>query len=100
MNRHKSYQYKPWLNEDDSKNVFFASIHGYGKLTPTGIDYFYPGSGHSPNKVDYVKNEVSGVEFTVCFSFAVPMIRNLILSIHLLANNKLVHHISGERISV
>lgn len=64
-NRHKSYQYKPWLNEDDSKNVFFASIHGYGKLTPAGIDYFYPGSGHSPNKVDYVKNEVSGIEFTV-----------------------------------
>lgn len=34
--------YKPWLNEDDFKNVFFCSTHLY-KCEAT--DVFYPGTG-------------------------------------------------------
>ena len=56
---YQNYQYKPWLNDEDSKNVFFASLHGYGKLTPTSVDYFYPGSGDSINKVDYVPQNIT-----------------------------------------
>lgn len=37
---------RPWLNENDVHNVFFASTHGYG---PRGDDqpggWFYPASG-------------------------------------------------------
>ena len=62
---YQNYQYKPWLNDEDSKNVFFASLHGYGKLTPTSVDYFYPGSGHSINKVDYVPQNITRTLFTV-----------------------------------
>lgn len=62
---YQNYQYKPWLNDEDSKNVFFASLHGYGKLTPTSVDYFYPGSGHSTNKVDYVPQNITKTPFTV-----------------------------------
>jgi len=45
--------YKPWLNEEDGENVFFASIHGYGKRVP-GLNadpksppygMFYPSDG-------------------------------------------------------
>jgi acetoin utilization deacetylase AcuC-like enzyme/ankyrin repeat protein len=46
--------YKPWLNEEDGDNVFFASIHGFGKRVP-GLDpdphaaprigMFYPSDG-------------------------------------------------------
>lgn len=35
--------YKPWLNENDNKNVLFISIHGYGGSPDTFA--FYPGSG-------------------------------------------------------
>lgn len=59
-------KYKPWLNERDAENVFFASVHGYGaRENPTrdtnGLNtddrrsnqddttnhgpWFYPGSG-------------------------------------------------------
>jgi len=45
-------RYRPWLDETDINNVFFASIHGYG---PRGIEFantpsggwFYPASGRS-----------------------------------------------------
>jgi len=41
--------YRPWLNEDDIQNVFFASTHGYGPrenfpLSQQG-GWFYPASG-------------------------------------------------------
>lgn len=34
--------YKPWLNEDDSKNVLFISSHGFGHASGK---MFYPASG-------------------------------------------------------
>lgn len=46
--------YKPWLSEDDPDNIFFASIHGYGKrvpgldpdpLAPPRVGMFYPSDG-------------------------------------------------------
>ncbi|EQC25381.1 hypothetical protein SDRG_16744 [Saprolegnia diclina VS20] len=46
------HMYKPWRNEDDADNVFFCSVHGYGKKDPKlELDasfnkaWFYPGSG-------------------------------------------------------
>lgn len=61
-----STRYRPWLDETDCENVFFASTHGYG---PRGQDiaehhgpqgWFYPASGkthtsdaiRNPNSVD------------------------------------------------
>ena len=45
-------QYKPWLDENDAEEVFFASVHGYGRKDPVGEyessyqqSWFYPGSG-------------------------------------------------------
>ena len=35
--------YRPWLDETDHEEVFFASVHGYGKRRE-GV-HFYPGSG-------------------------------------------------------
>jgi hypothetical protein len=35
-----THSYKPWLDETDKDNVFFASVHGYAKF-----DSFYPSSG-------------------------------------------------------
>ena len=44
--------YKPWYNENDSKDVFFSSIHLYGGST------FYPCSGEetSLNELDADSN--------------------------------------------
>jgi acetoin utilization deacetylase AcuC-like enzyme len=45
-----SAQYKPWLGEDDSSNVLFVSVHGYGPRE-RGLEHlfpsaaFYPGTG-------------------------------------------------------
>mmetsp|Transcript_13647 Transcript_13647/g.34298 ORF Transcript_13647/g.34298 Transcript_13647/m.34298 type:complete len:1034 (-) Transcript_13647:79-3180(-) len=45
-------RYRPWLDETDINNVFFASTHGYGPRglefanTPSG-GWFYPASGKS-----------------------------------------------------
>lgn len=58
--------YKPWLDENDIKEVFFASTHGYGprdrQLLPGAVQggWFYPASGEtyrsksilSPSEVD------------------------------------------------
>uniref|UniRef100_M4BW86 Histone deacetylase domain-containing protein n=1 Tax=Hyaloperonospora arabidopsidis (strain Emoy2) TaxID=559515 RepID=M4BW86_HYAAE len=50
------HQYKPWRSEDDAKNMFFCSVHGYGRKDPENKDelakgethgWFYPGSGVS-----------------------------------------------------
>jgi len=50
-------RYKPWLDETDVDNIFFASAHGYGPrcrpeadfegLEPHMIGWFYPASGQS-----------------------------------------------------
>jgi len=46
-------QYRPWLDETDVDNVFFASAHGYGPRTLRQHDmephpgWFYPSSGRS-----------------------------------------------------
>lgn len=50
-------RYRPWLDETDMENVFFASTHGYGprgrptydldELEPHMAGWFYPGSGES-----------------------------------------------------
>lgn len=46
-------QYRPWLDETDVENVFFASAHGYGPRTLRMHDmephpgWFYPSSGRS-----------------------------------------------------
>jgi acetoin utilization deacetylase AcuC-like enzyme/ankyrin repeat protein len=37
-----SHSYKPWLNEDDAKNVLFISSHGYGS---DSFGKLYPASG-------------------------------------------------------
>jgi hypothetical protein len=29
----KTHSYKPWLNEQDKDNIFFASVHGFGENT-------------------------------------------------------------------
>jgi acetoin utilization deacetylase AcuC-like enzyme len=43
--------YKPWLDEKDPENVFFASVHGYGSRDtnyPAQLaGYFYPASGET-----------------------------------------------------
>ena len=44
----RSTSFKPWLTEDDSDKVFFASIHGFGaEVNEDGEaeGCFYPGSG-------------------------------------------------------
>ena len=43
----KATKYKPWLNEDDSKDVLFVSVHGYGARSLMGHGAFYPGSGRT-----------------------------------------------------
>lgn len=53
-------RYRPWLDETDVENVFFASAHGYG---PRGIEFtdtpqagwFYPASGETQTS-DSIKN--------------------------------------------
>mmetsp|Transcript_44245 Transcript_44245/g.53142 ORF Transcript_44245/g.53142 Transcript_44245/m.53142 type:complete len:506 (+) Transcript_44245:849-2366(+) len=43
-------KYKPWLDENDVKDVFFASTHGYGPRSAQamqGSGWFYPASGPS-----------------------------------------------------
>ncbi len=48
-----STRYRPWLDETDAQNVFFASTHGYGPRgsetgeLPHQPGWFYPGSGKS-----------------------------------------------------
>ncbi|GKY96269.1 hypothetical protein MPSEU_000586400 [Mayamaea pseudoterrestris] len=37
--------YRPWLDETDIQNVFFASTHGYGPRGYYQAGWFYPGSG-------------------------------------------------------
>ncbi|CAI5717587.1 unnamed protein product [Hyaloperonospora brassicae] len=53
------HQYKPWRSEDDAENVFFCSVHGYGRKDPENKEelakgetqgWFYPGSGVSDVK--------------------------------------------------
>lgn len=65
----KNYQFKPWRDETDGENVFFASIHGYGRLANSS-DYFYPGSGQERNKVNFVSDAVLGDSFKVSVSRA------------------------------
>ena len=36
--------YKPWLDKHDPENIFFCSVHGYGKRD-FGPGWLYPGSG-------------------------------------------------------
>ncbi|KAG7368554.1 histone deacetylase superfamily protein [Nitzschia inconspicua] len=53
-------KYRPWLDETDIQDVFFASAHGYG---PRGLDFsdtpsggfFYPASGKTHTS-DAIKN--------------------------------------------
>ncbi|KAI9919791.1 hypothetical protein PsorP6_017387 [Peronosclerospora sorghi] len=54
------HQYKPWRSIDDSENVFFCSVHGYGPKEPENKEdlaqggaqsWFYPGSGVSNVKM-------------------------------------------------
>ncbi|CEG45202.1 histone deacetylase [Plasmopara halstedii] len=53
------HQYKPWRTENDSSNVFFCSVHGYGHKDPENKEildegetrgWFFPGSGGSSVK--------------------------------------------------
>lgn len=39
--------YRPWLDETDIQNVFFASTHGYGRRGYDQPGWFYPASGKS-----------------------------------------------------
>jgi acetoin utilization deacetylase AcuC-like enzyme len=38
--------YKPWLDKHDPENIFFCSVHGFGKRD-FGPGWFYPGSGET-----------------------------------------------------
>eukprot|EP00522_Entomoneis_paludosa_P010281 CAMPEP_0172442002 /NCGR_PEP_ID=MMETSP1065-20121228/2480_1 /TAXON_ID=265537 /ORGANISM="Amphiprora paludosa, Strain CCMP125" /LENGTH=1034 /DNA_ID=CAMNT_0013191647 /DNA_START=121 /DNA_END=3225 /DNA_ORIENTATION=+ len=40
-----SCNYRPWLDETDIQNVFFASTHGYGNRGYEQPGWFYPASG-------------------------------------------------------
>ena len=42
-----SSNYRPWLDETDVQNVFFASTHGYGNRGYDQPGWFYPASGKS-----------------------------------------------------
>lgn len=42
-----STSYRPWLDETDIDNVFFASTHGYGNRGVDQPGWFYPASGKS-----------------------------------------------------
>jgi len=65
-------RYRPWLDEDDVRNVFFASTHGYGprdsKLHETSRGgWFYPASGAS-HVTESVRNP-NGVEYPSLTAF-------------------------------
>ena len=62
----EKFAYKPWKDESDAQNVFFASLHGFGKLDKSK-EFFYPGSGLRRNKVDFVEKEASGIPVFVRF---------------------------------
>jgi len=36
--------YKPWLDENDAKEVLFSSVHGYGPTDTGSPGMFYPGT--------------------------------------------------------
>ena len=45
VGEHRNPVWRPWLDDTDRDNVFFASVQGYGHKAP-GIEAFvYPGSG-------------------------------------------------------
>ncbi|KAF0686320.1 Aste57867_21859 [Aphanomyces stellatus] len=54
------HQYKPWRSADDAANVYFCSVHGYGKKDPKeecppaqyAHAWFYPGSGETNIPLD------------------------------------------------
>ena len=55
-------QYKPWFGENDTENVMFVSVHGYGPqerglehMFPQGA--FYPGSGRTVTPATVVAPE-------------------------------------------
>jgi acetoin utilization deacetylase AcuC-like enzyme len=66
-----SSTYKPWLDETDIQNVFFASTHGYGNRGHDQPGWFYPASGksqvsesilhpsmvESPNAADFILSQ-------------------------------------------
>ena len=69
--------WKPWLTDHDEENVFFCSVHGFGKAVP-GLNpdprsppffpSFYPGSGKNhgwldSNIVNYGQNSSSRQEW-------------------------------------
>lgn len=62
INRATNYVYNPWKDDTDGDNIFFASVHGYGKLD-TATNYFYPGSGQHQNRVTYVAEETMGMKY-------------------------------------
>lgn len=48
----ETWTYKPWLDETDGNEVFFASVNGYGKKDPSpNSAWFYPGSGGPPDQL-------------------------------------------------
>lgn len=63
--------YRPWLDETDIQNVFFASTHGYGNRGFDQPGWFYPASGkthisdaiahpaivESPNLTDFILSQ-------------------------------------------
>ncbi|GMH90892.1 hypothetical protein TrVE_jg6109 [Triparma verrucosa] len=63
----KDMAYKPWLSEDDSKNVFFSSTHGYGprdyRIPPNVGGWFYPASGGTENTAASEAPEIPVEEF-------------------------------------
>ena len=54
--------WRPWLDEDDSDRVFFASVQGYGPKAPGVAAFVYPGSGATCDTRAGVKDD-GGVDF-------------------------------------
>lgn len=70
--------YKPWLNEEDGKHIFFGSVHGYGNMSKNNYSpsFFYPGSGdkteiQSEEKVEYdeIGSPISFVYIFILFIY-------------------------------
>eukprot|EP00750_Incisomonas_marina_P000670 INCI10456.1.p1 GENE.INCI10456.1~~INCI10456.1.p1 ORF type:complete len:824 (-),score=177.59 INCI10456.1:347-2818(-) len=59
---------RPWLNEDDADNVFFASVHGYEATPGPGGGVFYPGTGktEAPTVAEDGPAQAQGAENISC----------------------------------
>ncbi len=48
------YQYRPWLDDEDPRNILFVSAHMYKPATRQNPSSFYPGTGADDGKISYL----------------------------------------------